>query len=106
MATDWVTALSLSQLHEVLNILAGDVTVCMENFTRIANEETRVDQFWARALVRTLFAWVEGHIFELKSVLRSAASHGLLTLSSGEQAVLDEVAYEVTNAGAIATRKR
>src|SRR5437763_12602610 len=93
------------RLHAVTAPLLSDFTRCCDELKAAANAG-HVDQFWARALVRSLFAAVEATIYEFKLVILEENGRGRLSLSDGELAVLHDEAFEIDGAGQVNSRPR
>lgn len=65
-----------------------------------------IDQFWARALVRSAFAFIEAVIHELRLILQIAHKRGDIELSEPESAVLSDSTFDVAENGRISKRPR
>ena len=89
--------LSVARIRRVMDILGADTERCMDELTRIADQEDRLDQFWARTLTRALISWIEATTHEMKLVVQAAADAGFIDLSSGERRVLEEQSYELND---------
>lgn len=98
--------LSAAQVVQVGDTLGADVQRCIDELKRSADQEQRLDQFWARAVVRSFFAYVEAFTFELKMIVLKAHEHNLVTLSEGEVLILTEKTYELDHAGRPRMRER
>jgi hypothetical protein len=96
---DIFDVLAVDRLRAVADVLAADTSRSAQSVIEILTNEKRLDQFWARSLVRTFFAWIEAYVFELKLIIRSAAERGLIDLSEGELSLLNEVVYDVNDHG-------
>jgi len=89
----------LSRWIAAAEILTADLQRCTDELNRALDTTGRIDQFWARAMVRTLFAYVEGSTFEMHRSLQQANDRGVIRLSLSEQAILAELTFDLDQAG-------
>lgn len=97
---------SLERLHEITTLLGSDIRRCGVELNRLETEGAPIDQFWARALIRSFFALLEAMTYELKLLVRHAAREKLVTLSEGEQSLLSDEAFDLDETGRVVTRPR
>jgi hypothetical protein len=93
------------RLNAVTTPLLSDFTRCC-NELRLGANAGQVDQFWARASVRSLFAAVEATIYEFKLVILEENGRGRLPLLDGEIAVLHDETLELDGDGRVNARPR
>src|SRR5947207_9335429 len=97
---------SLERLHEITTVLSSDVARCGRELNRLQAEGAPIDQFWARALVRSFFSLLEAMTYELKLLVRNAAKDEIMTLAEGEQALLSDESFDLDDTGRIVKRPR
>lgn len=89
----------MSRWIAAARILISDLDRCMTAISASLDTSGQIDQFWARAAVRALFAFIEGSTFEMRRVLLKAQGDGVLELSLPEQALLAELTFDLDKAG-------
>ncbi len=95
MTTAVIDAIHPQRLQRVSQALGEDVRRCITEVHAVLNASGTVDQFWARAVVRSFFAWLEGYTFEMRSMALDAHRIGLSPLTEVELAILLESTYEL-----------
>jgi hypothetical protein len=101
-----LTSISPDRLRAVRDVLGADTQRCLDVVTHAATAEERLDQFWARALVRSFFAYAEGLIYEMAVIVQAAHDVGLAPLSSAEAGALPESTWELDGNGTPRSRNR
>lgn len=93
----------MNLLSELNSVLGADTLRCIQQCTAIGEQlDSTIDiepneeyQFWARALVRSFFAHVEGLTYAMRQLALSAHEAGSCTLDAEEVVLLREVDYRV-----------
>lgn len=106
MRTSYSSALDLTRLRLVKDVLGADTQRCLESLAACSQSATGVDQFWVRASIRAFFAYLEALTFEMATVVRAAHRAGVLALSEGEAGALLESTWELDDTGRPQSRPR
>ncbi len=88
-----------AEFNAAIEILHDDVEFC-------ARELNKSDlPVWRRALVRALFAMVEGVIYRMQQIALNASHQPRVTFSPGELQALSEKSFELDGNGKVLERQ-
>lgn len=82
------------KLNEMEGILTQDVVTC----AKLTEGEDKTESA-ARSFVRSVFAMIEGCVFNLKQSALTLSKHGRGAFTQAELAMLEEVSYDLTDKG-------
>jgi len=99
-------ALDFARWQRIAATLTTDITHCRDELVRIIQQEKRIDQFWARSLIRSFLAYVESSVYEMRLVVSDAAEGGRIKLSPAERSLINEETYELGENGKPQIRTR
>ena len=90
-----IAAVRIQQGSKGYRTCLGTMLLGAGSKSHVWDETRSVDQFWARAVVRAFFAWLEADTFEKRNMALDAHRIGLSPLTEAEIAVLTETSYEL-----------
>jgi hypothetical protein len=99
-------SLDFGRWQRIATVLISDITHCRDELARIAQQEKRIDQFWARGLIRSFLAYIESSVYEMRLVVRDADDARRIKLSAAERSLINEETYELTESGKPQIRTR
>jgi hypothetical protein len=100
------TRINLMRFSEVFVTLWGDTVRAQSALVDGVKTKQVLDQFWARTMLRSFFAFVEGITYELKLVIEGAVDDGMFDVSHEEWFALLEFTYELDSDGKVHQRPR
>lgn len=93
---------TIQRLQSIFDILYSDIDKCLIHNLLLAEQLSEVDkQFWRRAYVRSLFAFIEGVVYNMKQVALENWENTGVGLTNGEIVILQEKSFDIDDAGAL-----
>ena len=87
-------------LIEMVQLLSADVKAAS------ALSKANDSQFTRRAYIRSVFALIEGNIFQMKAMVLKSHEEGHISLSIGELSLLKEESYDLADNGDYKVRSK
>ncbi|MCG8351874.1 MAG: hypothetical protein MI924_29260 [Chloroflexales bacterium] len=94
---------AVNELRELFQLLHQDVATCL---TMVQQERTtnKVDLFWRRAYVRSVFAFIEGVTYRMKRLAFEEKDKSQVDFSPAEIALLLEQTFDLDEQGEVIHR--
>ncbi len=95
-------SVTTQHLQSIFDTLYNDIDKCLVHTLLLAEHISDDDkQFWRRVYIRSLFAFIEGVVYNMKQVALEALEDCKANLTNGEEAILQEKNYNLDDTGAI-----
>jgi hypothetical protein len=94
---------AVNELRELFQLLHQDVATCLK---MVQQERTtnKVDLFWRRAYVRSVFAFIEGVTYRMKRLALEEKDKSKVDFSPAEIALLSEQTFDLDDQGEVTYR--